>query len=278
MNKSFCKFIEKKWVRDFVKNNGCFYGAIVRDICILDISFEEFAESENDVTAICSRSYIDIVERDLFPFIKTHKIIELTSRAQIGKIYVLEVDDLVFCVRVRYIDLYENFAHSMDLSSPLRKLIKFDVNLLVLGRTGISMALLPKTHAMMPFPYENIIKSIQAKEFSYVGGTTSYDSEKIFNMLKEFKLEGWTNLDVTSEVLLPDSEELEDLEESEKCPICRERMMDDKDSIIIKLECGHMFHRHCMEKHIKSHVTNKIVMEDVCCPICRKSYKIWELI
>jgi len=62
-----------------------------------------------------------------------------------------------------------------------------------------------------------------------------------------------------------------------ECCICLEELREDKHKNVLRLNCGHHFHRHCIERHVQ-HSKSMNNTQFAVCPLCRERIENAELI
>tara|TARA_E500000178_G_scaffold336847_1_gene375353 strand:+ start:2936 stop:3721 length:786 start_codon:yes stop_codon:yes gene_type:complete len=240
------------------KNDVEIYGPFVRKILI---DSEEIKSWKNQ-TIHCYAKFLyrDIIERDLFDYIKSFKIYqgsELTNSVIIN--YQIEISDTPIHLEIIYIRSivdYEPEFFESDLQSIL------DIDCLVINRKGIKCI---ELFGSNPYIFGDIIQNIRTKRFNIKNSINRLTTnDKIY--IKMLKNKGYTNNN--SCLIQPNKDD------KHECSICYDSS--DK-SEYVKLKCGHIYHKKCIEEAIKIFF-NSPEKINYKCPYCSKEYLETELI
>lgn len=143
----------------------------------------------------------------------------------------------------------------------------FDVDLLHMSRSGLSMQKLPPCLERLPNPFLSIFNNCLLKKYMIIVDDIDLVNEKtkdmILSRIYDKKKMGWKNKRVASFVPPP-------VTPGTKCSICLETLKK-KDCKYNSGVCIHTFHFKCMEKHIMQHLAKGEVAK---CPMCRKEIPV----
>lgn len=255
---NFSSITNNDFFKKLFKNDVEIYGPFVRKILI---DSEELKTLKNQ-TIHCYAKFLykDIIERDLFDYIKSFKIYqgsEVTNSVIMN--YLIEIDDMSFNLEIIYIRSivdYEPEFFESDLQSIL------DIDCLVMNRKGLKCI---ELFGSNPYIFGDIIENIKNKRFNIKQSINRLTaSDKIY--IKMLKDKGYVNKNTCLGKITKD--------DKHECSICYDTT--DK-SEYTKLKCGHIYHTKCIEEAIKIYF-NSPEKASYKCPYCSKEYLETELV
>ena len=243
-----------KIIKILIKNNCIIYGNVIRN------ALHNKVNNTYLINAIAPIIYKEIIERDLYGIIKSK--IFTNSNDYKRELYSYEC---IFNKKKYLLDICYVSEINLHKIQILKKTILLDIDLLSINRFGLSLIYnLTINDIEIPIPFQNILQSINKKEFTIIG---KIENEFDISYISEFLNLGWKNNSSTIHF------KKGSLYLTNKCTICMENIKsNDK---ICELKCKHYFHKSCWSENIKQ-LTKDI--KEIKCPICRKKYNIKEVI
>ena len=237
-----------------LKNDVVIYGKFLRQHFFENISLEEFSKQEsNKINCYTKYLYMDLFERDLYPYLFGRTLIEQTGiKKNIIITYEVHVDDLVFKLDMTYVkalNSYYLFSFENDIDCII------DIDSLCLKRTGISCL---EIFGNIPIPFFTVVKNIKDKAFSF-RALDLILSKPDLQYIRDLISKGYKNI----------NSKLYEIEEGDKngCSICYESEESEKSDKYLKLGCGHIYHRDCIRECIKNFYLEP-TSEYFKCPYC----------
>ena len=256
-NIDFDKIINNQFFEKLLKNDVGIYGKFIRNILTENKSLKDMQNST--INAYAKLIYKDIIERDLFSYIRkrTEIMSPVQSASSIIVIYEIDIKNIKFNLEIIYVRAIIEFK-PIYFEAELQCII--DIDSLVITREGLTCIDLFGN----PYIFSSILNNIKEKKFRFKNGIIrlSENDVKYINLLIK---DGYKNTD----------SKIEELKENKiKCSICYDE--NDK-SKLVKLKCGHVYHKSCIKESIDLFFKdpNKIYFK---CPYCSEKYLETELL
>lgn len=251
--------LNHKLFKMILKNDFIIYGSILNEILNgnsnLDY-FRKLSASENTITCYGKFCYREILERDIGEFI--YKPLLLGNEPYSKTIllsYSILIENIKFNLMVLYIknDIIDNtinFYKDLHLTTSLDK-----IQLSRLGLSVMDNKIGSKT------PFIDLWNQISKKEFNVILKPKPFTNSQC-DILKSLKKKGYKNLDC---IIKPY------YKKDQQCSIC----YDDEFRQFSQLECGHVFHKKCLELAVEEALKDSHTFS---CPYCNNKYLNFEVI
>lgn len=225
---------------------------------IVNYMLDEHYIDSNNVHCFAKKIFMDIIERDIYPYTILNKTLNTPE------IYLCTIKYYKLNINNVYYDLYINYV--TDLRNidnyVLSSNILFYSDLICLKRTGLSiLSYYDETYneilKNVPVPFLEILNTIYNKKFAVISPiNTASNFKRISQLVKR----DWKN-----EHSIVKYTKKQDI----ICNICKEK---NNKKWLVELPCKHHFHRDCWFEHIKYTIKPSVI--NIICPNCRETYSL----